>query len=87
MKESGLAAFLLARARSINGGDFRSRLPLDHSEMDLDRARNLRKAGMSFTKIASELNIPRHRLYCVLRQITLTTGERLIVQCRSACTH
>jgi orotate phosphoribosyltransferase-like protein len=66
---------VLARARSINGEDFRSRLPLDHSEVDLDRARNLRKAGMSFTKIASELNIPRHRLYCVLRQITLTTGE------------
>ena len=66
---------ILARARSINGEDFRSRLPLDHSEVDLDRARNLRKAGMSFTKIASELNIPRHRLYFVLRQITLTTGE------------
>ena len=36
---------VLARARSINGEDFRSRLPLDHSEVDLDRARNLRKAG------------------------------------------
>jgi orotate phosphoribosyltransferase-like protein len=66
---------ILARVRSISGEDLRSRLPLDQSEVDLDRARQLRKAGMSFTKIASELNIPRHRLYFILRQITLTTGE------------
>jgi orotate phosphoribosyltransferase-like protein len=66
---------ILARARSISGEDFRSRLPLDQSEVDMDRARNLRKAGMSYTKIASELNIQRHRLYFILRQITLTTGE------------
>ena len=61
---------ILARVRSISGEDFRSRLPLPHSEVDLNRARKLRKAGMSYTKIASKLNVPRHRLYCILRQVT-----------------
>ena len=66
----------LALARSISGEDFRTRLPLDPSEVNLNRARRLRKAGMSYPQIASKLNIQPHRLYFILRKITLTTGEK-----------
>jgi len=60
----------LAQVRSITGEDFRSRLFLPDSEIDLDRARKLRKAGMSYKKVASKLNVPLHRVYCKLRQET-----------------
>lgn len=60
----------LAQVRSITGEDSRSRLFLPDSELDLDRARRLRRAKMSYKTVASKLNVPLHRLYCKLRQKT-----------------
>ena len=65
----------LARLRTATGEDMRWRLPIEESEMDMVRVSKLLRAGMTYTKIASELDIPRHRLRLILRRITANTGE------------
>ena len=66
----------LARVRATTGEDFRFRHPLNQSEVDLVRVRKLLKQGLYHTQIASELDLPRHRLRLVLKQVTQTTGEK-----------
>jgi len=66
----------LARVRAETGEDLRGRLPIEESEVDLVRVRKLLKAGMTYTQIASEFGIPRHRLRLILKRVTLRTGER-----------
>jgi orotate phosphoribosyltransferase-like protein len=66
----------LARVRATTGEDFRFRHPLNQSEVDLVRVRKLLKQGSYYTQIASELDLPRHRLRLVLKQVTQTTGEK-----------
>jgi orotate phosphoribosyltransferase-like protein len=66
----------LARVRAATGEDLRCRLPIEESEVDLVRVRKLLKAGITYTQIASEFGLPRHRLRLILKRVTLRTGER-----------
>lgn len=66
----------LARVRATTREDFRFRHPLNQSEVDLVCVRKLLKQGLYYAQIASELDLPRHRLRLVLKQVTQTTGEK-----------